>query len=548
MRIKNKVAFIFLTSLPVLAFTFKFSVLDRHGGFGSDWAYFAQIYEAARLSILKYHQFPWWNSWSLGGVPLYANPQFGLFSIPMLFVLLFGTVVGLHLSVMVYILLGFWGMYLLLNRLKASSRYIAILLAYIWTFSGFIAAHMAIGHLTFSAYLISPWFFLTLLNIRKKRGWVWFGLVTTFIVVQSPHNIAVDVLTIGIAVAIFQVTRLFFLREKSILQIIKPYILSLVIIVPLVSFKLLFVLQYLHEYPRITPLDATVPASLLIAALIFRNFQGVSNALGSVYGWWEYADYISIITFALFCYMFVSKLLRKKKLDIIDWTIVISIAVVFLLSLGPIFYLSPYTLIHTLPIFGEMRVPSRWIGWVSFGVILFLARLPKKPIIYVLLLLAALDVFFANYGILNAYQSHYTPPKSYSRVIEQYSYYGNRSPISLLYETQSNIGQVYGYEPILGFGGNYDPSLYSKLTNRCGINQGCSFVETGNATVEFWSPLKIILIRNSSGPIILDMNPGKNWSVNGKRVFSNYRVLELERYFVINNSSPKIVITYSSAL
>ena len=94
--IKNKYVFIFLVSLPVIAFSFKFSIINIHGNLQSDWPYFAQIYEAARISILKYHQFPWINSWSLVGVPLFANPQYGLFSIPMLLVLLFGTVARLH--------------------------------------------------------------------------------------------------------------------------------------------------------------------------------------------------------------------------------------------------------------------------------------------------------------------------------------------------------------------------------------------------------------------------------------------------------------------
>jgi hypothetical protein len=80
---------LFFLSLPILLFTLRFSILDARMGLSGDWAYFLQIYEAARLSILEYHQFPWWNPWNLGGVPLYANPQFGLVSIQMPLVLLF---------------------------------------------------------------------------------------------------------------------------------------------------------------------------------------------------------------------------------------------------------------------------------------------------------------------------------------------------------------------------------------------------------------------------------------------------------------------------
>jgi len=546
MKLIKKLSLIFCISLPVMAFTFKFSILDRQRTFGGDWGYFSQLYEAARLSIVKYHEFPWWNSWSIGGVPLYANPQFGLFSIPMLLVLIFGTITGLHISVMVYFLLGFWGMYLLLNRLHASSKYISILLSYIWIFSGFPVSHMAVGHLTFSAYLLCPWFFLTLINIHKKKGWIWFSLVASYLIVQSPHYIAIEVLAIGAMVVLVQLVHLYYSKKYSMINLLRPYLKCLLIILPLVFIKLFFVFQYLHEYPRLTSLDAVVSSNLLVSSLTLRNFQSLQMTLKAQYHWWEYADYIGIISFALFCYLFISNLVKNFRLDVIRWAIIISIGVAFLLSMGPFSEISPYTLIHHLPIFNEMRIPSRWIGWVSFGIILYLARLPKKPIIYILLVLSLVDVCIANYGILNSYQAPYTSPNSYSQTVIPYEYYNyNQTSLSAVYATQSNVDQVDGYEPILGFGGDYNPDYYSTVSNRCGIKQGCNFIESKNAVVKYWSPLKIILKRTSSGPIILDMNPGKNWVVNGSYIFKNYRVIELKKNFVITNPAQNIVITFS---
>ena len=34
-----------------------------------DWDYFFQGYEAVKISIVHYGQFPWWNIWNCGGVP-----------------------------------------------------------------------------------------------------------------------------------------------------------------------------------------------------------------------------------------------------------------------------------------------------------------------------------------------------------------------------------------------------------------------------------------------------------------------------------------------
>ena len=92
-------------------------ILHRPASVGAhDWNYFFQVYEAVRLSILRYGQFPWWNIWCCGGVPLFANPQVGLFSINGVMVLLFGTVLGLKLSLVAHMLFGFEGMRRLLRR------------------------------------------------------------------------------------------------------------------------------------------------------------------------------------------------------------------------------------------------------------------------------------------------------------------------------------------------------------------------------------------------------------------------------------------------
>lgn len=40
-----------------------------------DFDYFLQNYEAIRKTILEYHQFPWWNPWSGGGVATICQPS-----------------------------------------------------------------------------------------------------------------------------------------------------------------------------------------------------------------------------------------------------------------------------------------------------------------------------------------------------------------------------------------------------------------------------------------------------------------------------------------
>jgi hypothetical protein len=554
-----RLGFILLASLPVIAYTFKFSILYRHGIFvGEDWDYFAQNYEAARQSILHYHQFPWWNPWSNGGQPLFANPQFGLFSVPMPLVLIFGTVVGLHFSILAYYLLGFWGMYLLLRRIGCDSRLMRVMLAYIWVFSGFSAWHLGGGHLSFAVYLLTPLALLTLLNIHKKNGWIWFALTASLIIQTAMHYISVEIIFICVLVASMQLGRLLYAKRskelRRILPYLLPYIYASIAILVLCGLKLLYTLQFMNDYPRLQPLDPPVSLKLFTAALTFRheaNPGDLTVFTDTSFGWAEFGNYMGLITLGLFFYLVMRKLENYKKFIFKDWAILVSILLAALISLGAFWKFSPFNILHHFPIFDQMRVPSRFICWVGLGLILFLASLPRKTIIYVLLGISTLDVFGANHIVLNKPQKPYVQAVQLSNKFEQYAFY-NTDPslgqlgiiavgdLRLLRATQSNYGEIYGYEPILNIGQFY----YLPGTPRCGIKQGCHFVLTNNATVSYWSPQHITLTRTRPGPIKLNMNPGKVWQVNNKPVFGNYRVLELQKEFIIQDTSQTINVTF----
>jgi hypothetical protein len=553
--------FIFLLSLPVVLYAWHFAIVNRRSVFAAaDWDEFSQMYEAARISILKYHQFPWWNPWSVGGEPLFGNPQFGLFSIPMALVLLFGTVVGLHLTVMVYFILGFWGMYLLLEKLGTRSRIISALLSYIWTFSGFATLHMIGGHLTFSVYLLAPWAFLTLLNIERRFGWLWFALVISLMIHTAPHYMSVETVLICLPLLFVKATRTLkaspHAKTKQVLIALKPYIFAAGLILLLTGVKLIYTFQFLHQYPRLTPVDPPESLKLFIASLTFRHPANPTTLSNTAYGWVEYGNYIGVITLGLFSYFVIRKLEKLRSFTLREWALLVSIFLAGLISLGSFAKLSPFNILHHFPLFDQMRVPSRFICWLTFGIIIFLAKLPAKKIIYIFLAISALDVFGANYTLLNSgAQPAYIAPSHPSRQFEQYEFYKadpalgqigilSLQNLRLLQATQNNYGEIYAYEPVLNIGEYY----YLPGTKRCGVNKSCHFVLTNNARVIEWSPHKIIIQRTASGPIKLNMNPGKVWKVNGKSVFANYRILELGQDFVINDTSKKIVVKYSPSL
>ncbi len=542
-----KLGYFTVLSLPIFLFLHKF-VLHTNGILPGDWDYFAQLYEAARRSIVEFHQFPWWNPWMSGGVPLYANPQFGLLSIQMPFVIIFGTLAGLHIAILFYFLLGFWGMLKLLLRLKTNT-YIGILLSYIWIFSSFPAWHMAGGHLTFGTYLLAPWFFYFLLNIRKPKGWLWFGLFTAFLINQSLHYMTVHILVLGAVAFIYQI---FILNKKHVLSVreqLKPYLLSAVIVLPLIIHKIYYTLQYIHDYPRIPPLETSTPINMITAALTFRGskvIDPIATQFGS-YGWSEYAAYFGLLSLGLLAYLVIKNHEDLKFSKPQDTVLLTGLIIIFVIALGNFSVISPYAIMKHLPIFNQMQVAPRWLGWFVFGAILYLAKLPGKKIFIIILIISVVDVFQSNYRVINYDLGTYKTPYTKSLVLKQSAFVANGhvgSPVNqrFLHATQSNEGDIFGYEPIVGFGGDINEA-YSTLSSRCAKNRTvCNFVITNNAVVTYWSPNRIELKRTGNGDIKINENPGAYWLINGRRAFKPMRVLELKQNFVISDPSEYITL------
>jgi len=539
LRWLKKLALFTVLCLPIVLFLFPFVSNPDRVLFG-DWDYFAQLYEAARKSIIEYNQFPWFNPWMSGGVPLYANPQFGLISIQTPLVLLFGTLVGLRLSVLIFFLLGFWGMRKLLVRLH-TDIVIATLLSYIWVFSSFPVWRLAGGHFTFGTYFLAPWFFLLLLNIRKRFGWVWVGLFTAFLINQSMHYLTVHILMIATPLVLYQIWSSQKKHKLSLTDSIKPYVFSTLLIIPLTAHKAYYTLQYLHDFPRIPHFQDGVPFNLITAALTFRGTKILNpvDMFNGGLGWGEYAAYFGLVSLILIGYIIVRNLERVRSIDTKLWLLLGGLLLTLAIAYGDFGPFSPYGIMKNLPILNQMQVPSRWLGWFVFGAILLLARLPRKSIFVVLLAFTIVDVSLSSYNIMNRKQNEYQTPNKAQAIIKQQAFYKNTADFSisslrLLHATQSNIGDIYGYEPIVGFGGDVNEG-YVGLSARCAEDRikTCTFV-SNNALVEYWSPNYIKLKRIGPGTIVVNANPGSYWTVNGARVFASENVIAPSKVFVID--------------
>ena len=83
-----------------------------------DWKQVQFYHESARKSIVEYGQLPLWNPYECGGNVLLANPQQRVLSPMFIFTILFGTIIGLKIEVVLHLILGCLGMFVLAKHFK----------------------------------------------------------------------------------------------------------------------------------------------------------------------------------------------------------------------------------------------------------------------------------------------------------------------------------------------------------------------------------------------------------------------------------------------
>jgi hypothetical protein len=138
---RNKVHFfyIFIIILVSILFVSINSYLQIHKmiGEGDLVSFRRPMTEAAKISILDYHQFPHWLPYYLSGNPSWATAHNTVFSFLVFFVLLAPTVaLGLNLVVLFNLIFAGVFAYFLAVSLNLKQKF-AIISSFIYMFNGF---------------------------------------------------------------------------------------------------------------------------------------------------------------------------------------------------------------------------------------------------------------------------------------------------------------------------------------------------------------------------------------------------------------------------
>jgi hypothetical protein len=339
-----------------------------------DWRYFESWIEVGRRSVVWFHQVPLWNPYGCGGEVLLANPQSMVASPLFVLPLLFGTAVGIKLALVVYFFCAFHGMYRLARDFGLEIAG-ALLASVLFGAGGWLALHVSSGHANFASASLFPYLWLS--YRRGLARWVWtipLGAIAAWIIcdggTSTPAMATVLLATVGTIDAIARrpsaratsrgtaarggdsprFARLAWLRPFAVLA------LGAACAAALSAWRLLPALEFALDHPRRQwETDSTMIWEMLRDGYLWR---GVAPVARKRYWFHEYGWRLSYLTPPLILWS-----LRVKKTRSVWIVIAVGAGIVA----GSALPYGPWWLLKHLPLFRDLRVPSRYAILFALG-------------------------------------------------------------------------------------------------------------------------------------------------------------------------------------
>ena len=124
-------------------------------------------------------------------------------------------------------------------------------------------------------------------------------------------------------------------------------------------------LRYLREHPRLVPLDDQMTLGEVLRTWTLRMHE--RGFPGHPYVWDEFADYVGVIPVALLAAGILVAVFRRDRQSRQRRIDLVLLAGLIWCALGNIPGPSAFGLLHELPIYTSLRVPSRFLGPAMVG-------------------------------------------------------------------------------------------------------------------------------------------------------------------------------------
>jgi hypothetical protein len=548
-----------------LSVVFLSPIFSHFSNWGSqDWDQHAFYHEAARVSLLQYGQLPQWNPYYCGGADLLANPQSRVLGPTFPIVLLFGSVFGLKIEMVLFAFVGMLGLYGL-------GRYLGLDALCVWVvpmayFLGpLYALPISSGMTWFMSTAYIPWAVHAFLRgFRAPRALLGGGVCLALMYLGG------GVYPLVVTVTFFAFYTLLGLPEHGVKRSARVLGMLVAVMLGLGAAKFFPSVALMRELPRHTDEDSGFSVESLMFGLFHRDqrfevgrthfdashidepnmdapgrfLRGISSDFDDV------GMYIGPVVAALFL---VGLAVKGRSL----WRLGVTLPVFLWLSLGLRSSPSLFGALHRLPVYDSMRYAERFrVIWLlvlclfaGFGLQsvrgLLDRRYPRRlygvAVISAILAFVACDLFVVSRPI---YRSAFRIPpietisfSSFRQVWHLQNYNEHGFTPNEDWETYGSWSALYpGLLMNLGAVDCYE-SAYVPRRRATPMSspdyRGEVYLEGGAGTVTtaYWSPNRLRYALDVREPAVLVVNQNyyPSWRAHdGRRVTSHNGLLSVE--------------------
>jgi len=318
-------------------------------GFG-DWQFFHNQWEAGRVAVTRWGEWPLWNPFNCAGMTLWGNPQNQTLS-PFFWLSPFlGSTIAIKIHLIGHAFVGMVGMYAFARSEVRLAGVPSALAAVAWGCSGTFAWDGGGGHSTFLGFWLLP---LLLLSFRRAAEDPRWASITAGIFAMMLIDGATYVPAYAVLVLAFDgIVR--FSRWRSRRGLVRSALIAGPLALMLGAVRAYPSLLTMQRNPRrdLSRVPDSVNLSELLEMLTTREHEWRWE--GHEFVWGEYTAFIGFTVVALGVVGLLLSLGRGRA-----W---LSFGAILFgaYTLGNAGDYAPWTLTQLLPVYDNLRVPARF--------------------------------------------------------------------------------------------------------------------------------------------------------------------------------------------
>ncbi len=231
---------------------------------------------------------PWFTPAFCGGIPLFADPGSGYYSIPSIISrgLVLDPLTSFHITFLAFVATGFLGAYLFALRGLKTSLAAAVVAATLFGLNGFFAYRFIIGHTGFHGVMLVPWLALVVCGWESpalRTRWlielgrvVSAALILTYWVHSGASSLLVPFVLATAALVLLQ-----WMRDGVVGAAIGRSVAASVLAMMLSASKLTAASAYMSNFPRsdykLPGVGSLLEAGQLAFLMLFANLSDIAG-------------------------------------------------------------------------------------------------------------------------------------------------------------------------------------------------------------------------------------------------------------------------------